>query len=268
MKGIGKAMLDKVAELLATGGLQQERDALADPVNAALKLFTSIHGVGPVMAKKLVHESGYRTLEDLHGAHLPAQARLGIKHFEDSQHRIPFDEVEEHLDAIKRIIARHVDPRLAAVVCGSHRRLQPTSGDVDVLLTHPASHSTAAATYAYVRAMMTALREQHYVVDTLVEGPTKFMGYVKLPHGTIVRRLDVRWIPFDSFFPALLYFTGSDMFNIAMRAEAVKTGYTLNEYHLQRVADDGSKTALEVSSEREIFDILKQPYRDPMHRSK
>lgn len=270
-KGIGKAMLDKVDEILRTGALQQAQDVTADPVNAALKLFTSVHGIGPVLARSLV-DQGHRTLADLETAHLPAAARMGLAHYAEGQERIPFAEVEDHLAHVRRLLHEHVDAALIPVVCGSHRRLGATSGDVDVLLTHPMSHHESDVRYVYLPRAVAAMRSAGYIVDVLAEGATKFMGYVKLPpsadgggEAAKTRRLDVRWVTYDHFWPAVLYFTGSDMFNVAMRADALKLGYTLNEYRLLRQADN---TAVPVRSERDVFSILQRPYVEPVDRSK
>ena len=285
-RGIGKAMLEKIDEVIKTGGLAQEAEVMADPINAALKLFTGIHGIGPVLARKLVHEDGLRTLEDLEGVHLPPQARLGLKHHADASERITFDEIECHLEFVTNVAAKDVDPRLAVAVCGSHRRRQATSGDIDVLLTHSGSHSTTNSPYRYLALLAAALRARGYVVDILAEGASKFMGYAKLPadfrpkavgpgaaaggptgapHGyNKVRRLDMRWVTFDQYPAALLYFTGSDMFNVRMRETAIKQGYKLNEYGLTK-ADTGK--FVDAPTERAIFDVLGMAFVEPHNRS-
>jgi DNA polymerase beta len=267
-KGIGKAMLDKIDEIIRTGHLQQERDVTADPVNAALKLFTSVHGIGPVLAKQLV-DKGCRTLEDLEHEHLPAQVRMGLAHYSEGLERISFGEVEEHLAYIREILHTRVDPLLIAMVCGSHRRLGPTSGDVDVLLTHPLTHSTADCKYTYLQRVVQEMRAVGYVVDVLADGQSKFMGYARLPGSADAskkaRRLDMRWITYDQFYPAVMYFTGSDMFNVLMRDDANKLGYTLNEYRLLHRDDN---RVVPVNSEKELFDVLKRPYVLPVDRSK
>ena len=53
-----------------------------------------------------------------------------------------------------------------------------------------------------------------------------------------------RLIPHDQFYCAILYFTGSDMFNKTMRGHALEKGFTLNEYCLRPM---GSTGKLEVS---------------------
>ena len=55
------------------------------------------------------------------------------------------------------------------------------------------------------------------------------------------RRIDIRLIPHDQYYCALLYFTGSDMFNKNMRGHALEQGFTLNEYSIRPVGSTGEK---------------------------
>jgi DNA polymerase beta len=288
LPGIGKAMVEKIREMLATGALQQEKDVLSDPITQAIQTFTSIHGIGPVLAKKLVHENALRTLDDLEASShlLPPQARLGLKHAKDTALRVPYDEIEDHLTYLKKAIGKLVDPKLQVCVCGSHRRGGASSGDIDVLITHPSSSSDSTSEYVYLNCIVSVLRDAGYIVDVLAEGTSKFMGYSRLHPTLPVRRLDMRWMPYDVFFPALLYFTGSDMFNITMRVEALRRGYSLNEYgvyevpgyeHLHHNPAKGSEgppagvakgRKVFVDSEKAIFDLLGMMYLEPPQRSK
>lgn len=290
LPGIGKAMLEKIQEILRTGELQQEKDVAADPVAQAVQAFTAVHGIGPVLAKKLVHEHGLRTLADLTASQhmLPPQARLGLRYHDDTLKRVPFDEIEEHLRYMKSVALASVDPGLQLSVCGSHRRGAETSGDIDILVTHPASCSTSGAEYVFLGELSKVLKERGYVVDVLAEGQSKFMGFCRLTPSSTVRRLDVRWFTYDSFPSALLYFTGSDMFNVAMRTEALKRGYTINEYgifelvgyeHLHETLSPKGKTELPppgavkgrrmpVHCERDIFQYVGMPFLEPHQRNK
>lgn len=55
------------------------------------------------------------------------------------------------------------------------------------------------------------------------------------------RRLDIRLAPYDQYYCAVLYFTGSDIFNKEMRAHALDKKYTLNEYTLKRLTPEGNE---------------------------
>lgn len=244
LKGVGVAMKQKIAELLRTGNLQQATNVQNDPVLQALELMTSIHGIGPVLANKLVREQGIRTIEDLQKISntLPAVVQLGMKYWKDTSEKIPFDEVEEIVDQVCKVVREKVDPQLSAVCCGSHRRLVAFSGDVDILITHPLSHSCQQ--YSYLAKCVRALIESGLVLDeVLAEGPSKFMGFAKLQNvrggggANKVRRIDIRWFAADNFFAALMYFTGSAQFNIRCRVAAQERGMTLNEFGLWKEKD-------------------------------
>lgn len=49
-----------------------------------------------------------------------------------------------------------------------------------------------------------------------------------------------RILPHDQYYCALLYFTGSDVFNKNMRAHALEQGFTLNEYTLRPLGSTGN----------------------------
>ena len=48
-----------------------------------------------------------------------------------------------------------------------------------------------------------------------------------------------RLFPQDEYYLALLYFTGSNVFNQNMRKIALENGYTLNEYSLRKIGTSG-----------------------------
>ena len=87
---------------------------------------------------------------------------------------------------------------------------------------------------------------------------TKYMGFSKLPRKSI-RRIDIRFVPFNSYYSALLYFTGSYELNTQMRQIAKSLNYKLNEYRLFKINKDGevSKRMLKINSEKDIFKKLK-----------
>lgn len=84
---------------------------------------------------------------------------------------------------------------------------------------------------------------------------TKYMGfsrYLDYPP----RRIDIRFISYDSYPTALLYFTGSSTTNKHMREIAKKKGMKLSEYGLF----DKNGKPIKVSSERDIFYVLGMEY--------
>jgi len=111
-----------------------------------------------------------------------------------------------------------------------------------------------------------------------------YRGLCKLPDrvgddGKVIpskrRRLDFLSVPWEHRGAALLYYTGDDIFNRAMRFKANKMGYSLNQRGLysgvvrdpkdRRVkTNTGSLIASE--TEKEIFDILGVPWQEPHER--
>jgi DNA polymerase beta len=95
-----------------------------------------------------------------------------------------------------------------------------------------------------------------FLIDHLTDyGRSKYMGFciVKQSSGSvstaskksiIARRIDIRFIPYNSYGAAILYFTGSKLFNTQMRTWAIGKGYSLNEYGLKKIKDEKQKKIL------------------------
>ena len=64
---------------------------------------------------------------------------------------------------------------------------------------------------------------------------------------------------------AILYFTGSDEFNVTMRKQLLERGLSLNEYSLK---DNQTKKKVDhvFSTEKDIFDYLGLDYVTPEQR--
>jgi len=143
----------------------------------------------------------------------------------------------------------------------------PISGDVDILLTHPEYNSvdSQAKNNPYLKKVVTLLQNSNLITDTLSHGDSKFMGVCKIKE--LYRRLDIRLIPKDQYSCAILYSTGSDLFNKNMRAHALDIGFTLNEYCLRPLIATVPQQPLPVSSEEDIFDYLCMDFKQPYERS-
>eukprot|EP01063_Lacrimia_lanifica_P015796 TRINITY_DN22463_c0_g1_i1.p1 TRINITY_DN22463_c0_g1~~TRINITY_DN22463_c0_g1_i1.p1 ORF type:complete len:372 (+),score=116.02 TRINITY_DN22463_c0_g1_i1:58-1173(+) len=291
LPGIGAKIAAKIEQILETGQLRQLEEKKDDPIVKALATFTGVSGIGPVNARKYV-DKGYRTLDDILQAKEPLteHQRIGIKHYDDLLVKIPREEVTA-LGAVVRAAAQAIDVRLLVSTCGSHRRGLAELGDVDCLLTHPKSSSTSGENYVYLRKLTAALQAQGVVIDVISEGLTKMMGVCRLPDGSTpphdaaaepaakrqkrgpapahrARRIDIRWVAADCFPTALLYFTGSAVFNATLRAHALQQGYSLSEYGLHRVAPGGKAKGerVPVASERAVFETLNVKYVAPHER--
>lgn len=278
MPGVGASIRDKIKEILETGHLEAA-DALdaERPAMDASTDFQGIYGVGPAKAKELVQKRGLLSMDALVKA-LEADAsvlndkqRIGLKYYADLKLRIPRAEVAAFEKAVLATLKTAApEARLFGEVVGSYRRGAEDSGDVDVLVTYPEGVSAAAALKGFKKVVQ-AMRESGLLLETLAEGPKKFMGIVH--HGASAegpaRRLDMLLTPPDEFGFAVLYFTGSDRFNVGMRSYALTQGWSLNEHGLTRVNVEVDEDAVKLPSlrtERSIFDFFKVPYVEPRDR--
>lgn len=115
-----------------------------------------------------------------------------------------------------------------------------------------------------------------HVRNQLAKARTSYMGVCRIPEtNAIHRRIDMKVYPTSLFPFALLYFTGSDHFNRSMRLYAKKRGFHLSDKGLVyqekvRFFPNVPYTIGELipcRDEREIFDVLKLEYKEPVDRN-
>lgn len=215
----------KVAEVLTTGSLASAEVLKADPTNDILELFQGIYGVGAVKAKQLV-ELGMNNLEDLrkYPELLNEKQTAGLKYYEPLRERIPRAEMVIH----ESLLLSNLSTGITGSLAGSFRRGKESSGDIDLLLRGgDASH---------LNRLVIHLTTTGYILESLAHGDKKFMGICCL-EGGIPRRIDILVTSSEEFPYALLTFTGSDKFNVLVRAHAKTLGYSLNEYRLSLTAE-------------------------------
>ena len=197
-----------------------------------------------------------------------------MKYFHDTEKRIPRSEIDQIQIYLKHVMEQ-MDMEYQFMICGSYRRGCPTSGDIDMLLKHGhvrTEDQLRKSSVTYLQNVVDVLEEEGFLIDHLTEhGRTKYMGYCQLNPDCLVRRVDIRFVSCDSFYPAVLYFTGSGQFNQTMRQRALKCGYTLNEYGLFKVKSQiGRKIVkgdkVKTKTEEEIFDVLNMTYVMPPDR--
>ena len=183
---------------------------------------------------------------------------IGIKYYNDIQERIPRKEIE-YLDKILKYILK--DKPIEYEICGSYRRGCPDSGDIDILLTSKNTDENYLVTFIYTLIKLDILKD-HLTMD----GNKKYMGLLKVPNKkfTKFRRIDIIFKSYDSFAPALLYFTGSANLNKEMRTKAISKGYKLNEYGL---FVKETEERLDTPKEKSIFDLLEMKYLEPTKRN-
>jgi DNA polymerase beta len=194
-----------------------------------------------------------------HALDIQYAQKLGVKYYEDALLRIPRAEMVEH----ENTILPGLSEEFTGTIVGSYRRGAASSGDIDVLLTLPDSMPKKDQGALFLR-MIDLFKEVGYIVDALSSGPTKFLGYCQV-EGKPVRRLDLLMIPKAEYACAILYFTGSQQFNVAFRSYALSKGYTLNEHRLQ-ATKEGVPAVPTFEKEKDIFDFLGLQFVEPQMR--
>lgn len=195
---------------------------------------------------------------------------LGVKYFHDMSQKIPREEVQK-AERILTASAKHMNKDIILTLCGSYRRGRAKSGDVDCLITHPEIKTMEELETYPVNILMKfveLLTNLEFLVDHLTDfGRSKYMGFCIIKQTgkktNVARRIDIRFIPFDSYGTSVLYFTGSQNFNTQMRAHAKTKGYSLSEYGLKRLSDN---VLIPCKTEEEAFTILNYPYKTPAER--
>lgn len=264
--GVGKKIAMKIEEILQTGSLRAATEARKETNLDSLDILQGVHGIGPVKAKQLVETKGIRSIADLRKSLeedpdlLNEVQLMGLKYYDDASLRIPRHELALH----ETLILMALDPRFTGVVVGSYRRGAESSGDIDVLLMLPDTMSKKEQGQLFLETIQ-MLQESEYIVDTLAQGPKKFLGYVRLDSDAKARRLDLLMTPQAEFAYAILYFTGSQAFNVAFRRYAQEKGYTINE-HTMKPVKEGVNEVPPMMTEQDIFAFLGLTYVNPEDR--
>lgn len=255
LPNIGDTILGKLTEYTNTGTLQILEKEKNNPIN----ILSDVYGIGPKKATELV-ESGITSISDLrNNQHLLNDIqRVGLNYYEDILERIPRIEIEQYKNVFNNSIAKTPETKIEIV--GSYRRGAPTSGDIDVIIT-----STTGSVFSEFIDNLINLK---IILCVLSRGPTKCLVVAKLPNYKTARRVDFLFTTQSEFPFAILYFTGSKIFNTVMRGIAVEKGYTMNEHGLYNFINKkkGDKVNYIFNTEQDIFNFLGLVYKHPTER--
>ncbi len=266
LKGIGKGLGERIDEILNTGILKE-----CESNNNKLDicdLFKTITGVGDKRAEEW-YELGFRTLDDIkkgieeNKITSTHHINLGLKYYEDLKERIPRNEIDKAKKIIEKSLKK-IDKDLIFEICGSYRRGQESSGDIDVIISNP-KYKNNINDQNYLKKIVEFLTNEKFIIDHLTEkGDKKYMGFSRINKNSKARRIDIRVFDYENYWAGILYFTGNKEFNVKIRNKALELGYSLNEYGLTK-KDTNEKIFLE--NENQIFELLKLPYSSPFERN-
>ncbi len=254
--GVGKAIAEKIDELLHTGQLGFLLN-LEQEVPPELAEWLQVPGLGPkkvaliwkqlaitnlAQLKEAAQTGKLRSLPGM-GEKSEAQILVGIESLARRSGRIPlgraFPLAQEIITALMKIPGV-----VAASPAGSLRRMRATVGDLDIL---------AAARDS--SALMQVFTTLPGVMRVHGRGETK--ASIEFSDGLRAQL----WVhPPERFGTALQYATGSKDHNVQLRQLALENGLSLSEHALARI--DGSGEIL-CATEEEVYAALGLPWIAP-----
>jgi DNA polymerase (family X) len=247
--GVGKAIAEKIEELLATGKLQFLEN-LKKEVHPDLATWMKVPGLGPKKIAMIHKTLKITTLAELEAAAKEGKLRTlpgmgaksemaileGIGSLSRRSGRISIGRAYplayEIIDALKKVKGV-VDAQPA----GSLRRMRSTIGDLDILV--------AAKDSAAVMEAFTTLPR---ISRVLGKGDTK--SSIEFNSGI---RAQVWVHPPEKFGTALQYATGSKDHNVQLRQLALDKGLSLSEHSF---AKTNGKGEIFCATEEEVYKTL------------
>lgn len=254
--GVGKAIAEKIDELLRTGELEflQKLEAEVPP---GLADWLPVPGLGPKKIALIWKELGITKLTELEEAakagklrDLPgmgekseAQIIEGIESLARRSGRIPLGRAwplaQEIIETLKE-----VEGVVQAEPAGSLRRMRSTVGDLDILV--------ASGNPEPVMDVFTTLPG---VLRVLGRGDTK--ASIEFTDGLRAQL----WVhPPQEFGTALVYATGSKDHNVRLREMALDKELSLSDHSFLKM--DGSGEIF-CATEEEVYEVLGLPWIPP-----
>ncbi len=248
--GVGKAISEKIDELLRTGKLEF-LEKLKKEVPSSLADWLQVPGLGPKKISLIWKTLKITTLPELEkaaragklrdlpgmGAKSEQQIIAGIESLARRSGRIPLgrawplaQEIIGQLKKVKGVVE--------AQPAGSLRRMRSTIGDIDIL---------AAAKDS--KPVMEAFTKLPGVIRVLGKGETK--SSIEFGDGV---RAQVWVHPPERFGTALLYATGSKDHNVRLRELALDKGLSLSEHALTKKKGEGDEILC--ATETEVYKAL------------
>ena len=247
--GVGKAIAEKIDELLSTGKLNFLEN-LKKEIPVGLAAWMKVPSLGPKKIAFINKTLKITTLEELEaaakdgklrdlpgmGAKSEASILEGIASLARRSGRIPLGRaypLAQQIVAALKKVKGVVDAQPA----GSLRRMRSTVGDLDILVAAKES-----------APVMEAFTKLPGVSRVLGKGDTK--SSIEFSDGV---RAQVWVHPPEKFGTALQYATGSKDHNVALRQLALDKGLSLSEHSLTRMNGKGE---ILCATEEQVYTTL------------
>jgi DNA ligase (NAD+) len=257
---IGKSTIRKLKEWQETGKVEVLEQSKNDPEI----MFSNVYGIGPKKAKELVQTHGITSIKELRERQdtvLNDVQMKGLKYYEDILKRIPRNEIDLYKTKMLELFKKVKNKNSTLDIVGSYRRGKQDSGDIDIIICDEQDDNTVFNDF------LDLMIKENLLIEVLSRGNIKSLGVSKLGNRP-ARRVDFMFTPRKENAFAILYFTGSKEFNTAMRSQALKMGYSLNEHGLYKMNNKkkGEKLTQLFPTEQDVFDFLDIKYTNPEDR--
>jgi len=260
VKGIGKSIHEHLHTFITQGSSSMEPRYHESSIEDLMR----VHGIGIAKAMDLYKTHGVKDVNGLRQLVIQSpeilneKQKIALQYVDDFSQRIPRKEMEKHSTLVLETI-RAIDKEFIVELTGSYRREQSSSGDIDVLITHPDPERG-------IGEITDALLKSGYIIDAFAKGPKKCLAVCRLKRHKVARRIDLMLTTITEYPFALLYFTGCGEFNIKMRNVALSQGYSMSEHGLKHVSTN-TYVDHTFKTEHDIFSFLGVDYVQPKDRT-
>lgn len=217
------------------------------------KHFTDLPGIGGSISAKIKEYIATGGIEKLNKLQLEHPEKLNSKYYKVRKgyvtKRISFDEASKLLKYLYGILQDANIDLSDVTACGSYRRNAELIGDLDVVVKGDdpkvMDHLSKLLKSEGYKINMDGSKHINFIIDKANMTP-----------------VDVIFTKPSEYPFCVLYLTGSQKFNIMMRAKAKQLGYKLNQYGLF----DAKGKAITCLTEYDIFNKLRMNYVKPNKR--
>jgi DNA polymerase (family 10) len=253
IEGIGKAITEKVTELVTTGHMSYYEELKGSFPEGIYELF-ELQGLGAKKIKALYEQLGVSSLADLDKVCQEGKV-AGLAGFGPKTQTNLIKAIADHHRHAGRFLINVVTDLADELLSdlrgheavgqleagGSFRRRKETIGDLDILIS---SNEPAEVSDFFIRHPL--------VEEVIAHGPTK--SSVRLREGV---QCDLRVVKPEEYPFALVYFTGSKEHNIRLRSRALERGWSLNEYRFSAANTEiGTVLPPAIHDEKELYQVL------------
>lgn len=253
IEGIGKALADKIVEIVNTGTCRYYEELKKDFPRGLVEMLR-IPGLGAKKIKVIYDLLGISSIEELEKAARAHKLRtlpgMGVKTEQTILKGI--QTLKGHGDKVLLAIAMPIAKRIVNIlsgmkeitnigIAGSLRRKKEMVKDIDIVV---ATESPDTVIRDFLKLPI--------ISQVIAQGLTKVS--VMLNMGL---QMDLRIVKPHEFYSALQHFTGSKEHNAKLRGIALKMGYKLNEYGIFEKEGEG---VFWPKSEEELYGKFSMPY--------